>query len=778
MLEDEALAMLRSLHRGWHDLFNRVAGVDLSNANLKDTLLARGRQIDRHGVPGFADFAPQSEQAICAGDPALSLVYHALASPRVHPTPDGSPADPSRYPDLRALDLLENWIWSLAPVAVPQDAIVATFAYEYRTGAYTSHRRHADFVYSRTGVARIGDRPRAWDGPNRCWLSTEGTGFRTMPARYAAFLAVPRRRSPNTVSVVGDMQDGDAGRTFLLPVTKLWSGAQHVGAGAVQVAFREFHRAEKLRRIFVETGTPPPAGLAVPPYLRDSTNTPGLVSTEALAGSVLVGAPAAPLVRLAKHPDGSTATFTVPPQQSVPVFDFALNRHFSSFMIITGLLAAGVEGAADLLRLDPRIRPRNAPEFVNIRHRVEHRADGELVTDLNALPSRQFADTLKDGGYEAALFEDSSCDGAVLADVTGLALPPARPAFSIIAVPDFFPYAGQIDIEQWVEQFPSHNRSDQFKEGGPAPLSDGRLAVNPTMLRPGAASQAAFDRHDTTMVALVGRPYGQAAGPTNAERIALHTTSCLTDACSNEFAPGWDISFAQDAGGKYYATFGLGSPFLEDVKLCAAANAYWPAASPDAGRTFHRSPTAIPMLDGELGYHPRHPDCPAEAKPAGGTRGWDGEQGPFLEQVADGAGNQRLVANYADIMRSDYVSNAFNGHISGQALARVDSDELIGRMDCLRLAIQTVGSGRVGDTPLWLVYAAPIADWSAVPLAGAPALTGKGYRYEFVSPQGAAFPSDDMWRLLQPYGDHIVCHVTADAIRWSVNGGAFRFARG
>ena len=772
MLEDDALAMLHSLHPEWHALFQRVAGLDLAGPNLRQTLLAGGLRIDRHGVPGFADFAPQSDQAICPGDPALSLVYHALASPRVHPAADGAATDPSLYPDLHALDLLENWIWSLAPIEVPPDGVVATFAYEYRTGAYTSHRRHADFAYSRTGVGRIGERARGWDAPNRCWLGSEGAAFRVMPARYAAFLTVPRRRSPTTISVVGDMQDDDEDRLFLLPLTKLWSGARHVGGIETQVVFREFHRGEKLRRIFIETGTAPPAGFAGPPYLRDSSNSQ-LVTCEDLPGSTLVGSPPAPLVRLARRLDGTTATFPVPPQRNIPLFDFPLNRHLSSFMIITGLVRAGIEDVANLLRLDPKIRPRNAPEFVNIRHRVEHTAAGETITDLNTLPPPHFQQQLKDGGYDAALFEDSSCDGAVLADVSGLPLPPSLPAFSIIAVPDFFPYAGQIDLEQWVEQYPSHNRANQFKEGGPAPLCEGRLPANATMPRPGNPSVPAFDRKDATMVAIVGRPYAQAAGPTNADRLTLRTTSFMTDACSDEFAPGWDVSFAEDRAGKFYATFGLGSPFLEDVKLCAAANAYWPAASPDAGRTFHRSPTAIPMLDSELGYHPRHPDCPAPAQTAAGTRGWDGEQGPFLEQA-----DERRVVNYADIMRSDYVSNAFDGGISAQILADVDSDELIDRMDCLRLAIQTAGSGRVDDTPLWLIYAAPVADWAVLPADGAPALAGKGYRYEFVVPQGSSFASSDIRRLLRPYGDHIVCHVTAQAIRWSVNEGAFQFARG
>jgi hypothetical protein len=67
---------------------------------------------------------------------------------------------------------------------------------------------------------------------------------------------------------------------------------------------------------------------------------------------------------------------------------------------------------------------------------------------------------------------------------------------------------------------------------------------------------------------------------------------------------------------------------------------------------------------------------------------------------------------------------------------------------------------------------------AALPADGVPTLGGNGYRYEFVVPQGSSFASGDIRRLLQPYGDHIVCHVTPQTIRWSVNGGAFQFARG
>ena len=84
--------------------------------------------------------------------------------------------------------------------------------------------------------------------------------------------------------------------------------------------------------------------------------------------------------------------------------------------------------------------------------------------------------------------------------------------------------------------------------------------------------------------------------------------SFLPDAASNEFEPGWDVSLVRDDVGLYYAAYGLGSPFLEDAKLCAALNSFWPAVAPDASRTFHMglkstfaSPTAIPLMDNELG---------------------------------------------------------------------------------------------------------------------------------------------------------------------------------
>src|SRR5215472_7089511 len=240
MLQDQALSLIRGLHPCWGALLERVAGLRLDAGDVAGELRRELPSIDR-SCCGFDDFAASGTRAIEPGDPARSLLYHALASPNVQPCTDAG-----AYPTDEQLDLLENWIWSLAPIdPIPADAVIATFAYEYRIAQYTPHGRHADFVWSRTGIARVGEQDAARDAANRCWSPTDGGRFRVMPARYAAFLAVPGQAAG--VAITAKPQAGDDARPFLLPLTKLFDGATHVAQRPVRVAFSEFHRAEKLR---------------------------------------------------------------------------------------------------------------------------------------------------------------------------------------------------------------------------------------------------------------------------------------------------------------------------------------------------------------------------------------------------------------------------------------------------------------------------------------------------------------------------------------------------
>lgn len=760
-LEAEALGYLRGLDPAWVDLFKRVAALDLASSTLAQDLVTE-RTIDRQ-QPGIGDFAPGSRAAIVPGDPSSSLLYHALASPLVKP----AGANPNSYPTIADLDLIENYILSLRPfppAAITPNVVIAVLSYEYRPAAWTTHRRQADFVYSRAGFSRVGEVAPVWDGSNRCWLNIDPATnrFAVMPARYAAFLAVPCRRSPTGVSVLDDPQDGDRDRTFYKPICKLFAGPGCIAGTELAIRFDEFHRREKLRRMFTESSLDNPPNLDGPPYLRDSTQPEKIVVVEPVGASLLVSSPPEPLVRLARLPSGEIASFKVPGRHSIPILNVPLNRNPgspSTFMIITGGLAiAGLELFL-LSFADVNLRPRNAPEFVNIRHRPTGNPV-QPIDDMSRDLGANFDALLDQGGYEAALFEDSIADGCLTASVGGLPPElPCKPAFSVIAAPDFLPYVDGIDLQNWVDEFPSHNRQDQFKHGGPKPLNLGRFPPNLTLFWPGTREPRAFSACDDTAVAIVGQSYSSGFGPTQAKlpsqdvRPENRTTTYLSDGCSDVFAPGWDITFAEQDGVRFYATFGLGAPFPEDVKLCAADSAFWPAASPDAARTFNRGPTAIPMLDSEIGFHP---DNPRRSGPP--SFGWDGEQGPFL--LGD-------VVNYASIVRSDYVSHAFlDGTFSGARLAEVDSAELIARMDALRLCIQSLpeSSAEVDQTKLWLVHAEKL-DQAPVATTGIPGIC---YRYEFVVPVGTAVQSPtDAKRLLRPYSARYVCYVAAEGVSWA-----------
>jgi len=101
------------VRRGWGPTF-AAHGFYLTANNLRHEL-KKPLHVDRTRA-GFEDFCLGGNRAIEAGDPARSLLYHALASPDVHPTANGQPAPDNRYPTLLELDLLENYIYSLRPV--------------------------------------------------------------------------------------------------------------------------------------------------------------------------------------------------------------------------------------------------------------------------------------------------------------------------------------------------------------------------------------------------------------------------------------------------------------------------------------------------------------------------------------------------------------------------------------------------------------------------------------------------------------------------------------
>ncbi|HLL52663.1 MAG TPA: hypothetical protein VK447_03895 [Myxococcaceae bacterium] len=743
--------MTRLAPLGWAELLARH-GVDLMAPALAQELARELPGLDRT-VPGFEDFSLDGNRAIEPGRPGESLLLHALSSPYVHPTTDGSPsANGAAYPTLEELDIIENYVFATARrrLADFPNAVVVVFAYQYRPGTRSPHRVHADVAYSRTGIARVGTAPAHYRAERRSfWVrpaADASAGIAVMPARYAAFLA--QARTPSDKDEVATTQAGDGNRVFLFPLHKLFEGTECLVGSDIRLQFQELHRNDKLQRVHTHGQIQLVPGFDVnePPFVRDSRNT-RFVDLERTGASVLVVPVAHPeLSRPAVQRNANTGKdeyvrFTVPSETSV-------NRFSSSLEI-------PASGDA-----------RRAPEYVNIRHRVDSATPGSPLDDLNTLPPAEFKSRLAAGGYEAAHFVDDCAEGALAVEVQGLfhTAVASNAAYSLVAAPDYFPLADQLDIAEWARRVVPTLR-DHFAQGRPEPLSFGRRAVNPFLDLPPPRLGRAFESRDVTLTAIVGAaPLSRTHQPRARSNVL---TTYLPDSASNEFAPGWDVSIDRDERGEFYATYGLGSPFPEDAKLCAALNSYWPAVAPDAARTFGllNSPTALPLLDSELGIHP-------DADSAPGHRGWDGEYGPFLQTV----GGERFV-NHASLDRSDYVRNTLKGLGAPALLADVDSDELIRRMEALRRCIRTLPplGDLVATTQLLLVSLTQVRDWAAVADVSDPRLTGAGYRFVFAELSGPVVPTNELTRVRRKVETTYECHLGQGPMRWRRNEEAFTF---
>ena len=110
---------------GWRELLKTATGnaLDISKSApvaLRQELTKNLASIDR-SLPGFEDFAPAGRRAMTSAQPASSLLYHALASPLV--TRDHRGRTLQGFPTLAELDVIENFIFSLAPVSLPRLAL-------------------------------------------------------------------------------------------------------------------------------------------------------------------------------------------------------------------------------------------------------------------------------------------------------------------------------------------------------------------------------------------------------------------------------------------------------------------------------------------------------------------------------------------------------------------------------------------------------------------------------------------------------------------------------
>lgn len=751
---------------GWRELFAcHGLGICVPASQLEHEL-NKPLAVDR-SVPGFEEFSLAGVRGVEPGQLGLSLIYHAFAS--------AACVDPRLevYPTLAQLDVVENFIYSRKRITLAElrDPVLAIFAYQYRDRRHTTHRQHADIVFSRTGIARVGTHSAEYDGASRGYCANPGPGikgFSVLPARYGLFIAERKVRGLDGAVLRPSKVDDEL--VFLLPVQKVFPGDEclykldmagekrSVTVGSID--FVEVHVNEKLARVHDEQGgendayVPPHPTIAFDlkayPFIRDSRTDPTLVRLAYVGASCQVVPVNGKLV--------STATQTVAGKPEVARFLVPKlgttrrrpNRYWST------------------LEIEANGNSRAAPEYLNIRH--EPHADSLL--DLNQLDSATFkSKVLEAGGYEAVHFIDNSCDGALsVKPVVGIRLP-VHCAFSLVTATDYFPQVDQVDVEEWVERqqyVPTGlaNVGLVFPQGGPQPMSDGRFAwygegvpdvsvsyqlPNCNLPHPVTPERPAFELDDLsnyTVTALVGRP---ALAPSlGVSPTGLRTLNWLPDAAADVYAPGWDVSQHQRDGRNMMVSYGLGSPFPEDAKLCAALNSFWPAVAPDSSRSYGFRPpqagrprrqlfTSVPLTDRELGYHPQHPRV--LAKEVVSELGWDGDYGPCVIPA-----NGKRYVHASNPLRADLTKSALEGKIHFGGLDAITTEAYISRIHALnwcrenidewcQLNFGTVFNHR--ESGWWLVSFEEVPKWedwnSAVLPRVSDELSGEGYVFVFAT---------------------------------------------
>jgi hypothetical protein len=243
----------------------------------------------------------------------------------------------------------------------------------------------------------------------------------------------------------------------------------------------------------------------------------------------------------------------------------------------------------------------------------------------------------------------------------------------MVALPDFFPGVTQRDLMAW------------WRNEVPAPIREALFAIHPlalsqTRIAGNVTLPAGFSLEDTTITAIVTQPEA-GDGPVQAPNgpWSVRKTG-MPDGSPGMFDPGWDTSqgiYYTDPGRplqKFLAGYGLGSPFIEDAKLCAALGAYWPGVAPDSTRTFapdkridggnYPYPTIVPLTDQEIGSAPL---------PDGSYMPWDGVRGPRMIDV-DG----KPVVAYPNAFRVDYIDLV--GTMTAALTSRIDAPEYKARI--------------------------------------------------------------------------------------------------
>jgi len=603
LLESVTQVCRRLAPGGWHSLM-LAHGLDLLAEPLAAEL-GKPLNVDR-SLPGFADFARAGSRAIEAGVPSRSLLYHALASPRVISDENGQTLQ--LFPTPAEIETVLDYVYSVSPPtldslrskALGAPLAMVAFASEYRCAADTVHGRHADLCFSRTGIARVGTAPARYDAKLRSFLpfvDDDPYRIRVMPVRYSAYIAVKLKGDATRFGPMDFQVELDPELDFWVPLHKLFNGAQCLEGMNLTVTLDNHQINEKLRHIHLRhsgTGWQEPQ-ISQPPFVVT-----------------------ADLAHWATVTDGG-------PGLLLPVAKPRL-----------------VEPAAYQGQPLSFVMPANSGGMIHGRHRVE--ADGS-IEDLNEYENVE--ELLRQGGYRALHYQDSTADGWVRPRCPALEKSlPTVAAYSVIGPPDFYPLCSQRNLLRWVSDEPSLPSTGLWHARLEA-LSNVRYCANLHL------QDHLFSPADRGVSAIVALAEQSDTVQSEAPLPPPSRPTSLPDGAAGVFGPGWEVGWVRqrtvdEEWINVLAGYQMASPFPEDAKICAALGSFWPGVAPDSARVFEPRATLhsiIPLTDEDIGM--------------GGGVAWDNQRGPQLITH-----DNRLIARYHAYAHADYTQVALDNLFS------------------------------------------------------------------------------------------------------------------
>jgi len=650
---------------GWAELLLKH-GLDITRADLEKALTEE-LTIKRTG-PGFEDFSKEGKKAIEPGDPAMSLLFHALASPNVVTKGDEDETPLSAFPTLEDIDTIENYVYAQKFAKLSDlkkdftNLSVVVFATEYRSWNDTTHKKHADMCFSRTGVSRVGTALPKYLPETRGFtpLVDENNkhAIRVLPTRYSAYLAVKmdgdegafrpmRFWSDSLLAEINDFfknsgnipSETDDNKSFWIPIHKLFNGGECLTDVTFDITLKSFHVNEKIRKI----------------HLTLSDRTDKLKS------------------------ESETRNYPYKFTEDIAEFSNKPELKFGHGVLEPVVHPHLVEKAEDSsglvsfrlpknnrrdLRFSSSLRiEQSGPEYVHVRSKVLSNTNTQNLNEKHNGENRNIQKIVEDGDYEALHYVDFSADGFITAEITGdaeITNLKKISAYSLVTAPDFIPFCNQRELMEWWHNLKSATLKRNLWGRPPFVLSDSRIRPNLNL------GTNVFDNDDVTCTSIVSLPFKR-KNTTSKTESTINRHSSLPDNAAGVFAPGWDVGTdiitIPDTSRDVLATVGyrLGSPFSEDAKLCAALSTFWPAVAPDVSRTFgptfFNQPNICPLSDAEIGIDGGIP--------------WDGVKGPV------NVGNK---VEYTLFEYADYTLNALNDKFSLYELSKMDFAEYTKRI--------------------------------------------------------------------------------------------------